>query len=84
MSDDLVGTVTRLKEQDGKDIIAYGGATLVQALIANGLLDELHLIVNPTSLGRGLPVFPEGYQRLKLEAATRFECGVAALRYAPA
>lgn len=74
--------VAALKERDGGDIIAYGGSTLVQALIAHGLADDLHLVVNPTSIGGGLPVFPtDGYQRLRLVGARRFECGMAVLHY---
>ena len=84
VASDLVETVHALKAQDGGDIIAYGGGTLVSNLIAEGLLDELHLFVNPTAIGGGMPVFPaSAYQRLRLVAATPFECGVTALHYAP-
>ncbi|NMN97257.1 dihydrofolate reductase family protein [Antrihabitans stalactiti] len=84
IASDLVATVNELKAQDGGDIIAYGGGTFVSNLIAEGLLDELHLFVNPTSIGGGMPVFPaSAYHRLRLVAATPFECGVTALHYAP-
>ncbi|WP_116953427.1 dihydrofolate reductase family protein [Jiangella endophytica] len=79
---DVADSIGRLKAQDGGEIITYGGSTLVAALIANQLVDELNLIVNPTSIGTGLPVFPrDGYQRFDLAHAQRFECGMAALRY---
>ena len=55
---DLAETVNELKAKPGGDLIAYGGGTLVSNLIAEGLLDELHLFVNPTALGAGMPVFP--------------------------
>ncbi|WP_163513051.1 dihydrofolate reductase family protein [Fodinicola acaciae] len=82
---DVVATVKELKARDGGDIITYGGATLVHALIANDLLDELHLFVNPVAIGKGLPVFPgaEAAQRFELLSAKAFECGVAELVYAP-
>ena len=82
---DLAETVTKLKAQPGGDMIAYGGSTLVTELIAKGLLDELHLFVNPTAIGAGLPVFPNdgAYQRLRLVAARPFECGVTAMHYEP-
>ncbi|MGK5739366.1 dihydrofolate reductase family protein [Micromonospora sp. URMC 103] len=82
---DLTETVTRLKDRPGGDIITYGGATLVRELIARGLLDELHLFVNPTAIGAGLPVFPTdgAYQRLRLVAARPFDCGVTALHFEP-
>ncbi|CRK59422.1 Dihydrofolate reductase [Alloactinosynnema sp. L-07] len=80
---DLAETVRRLKSQAGGDMIAYGGGTLVASLIAEGLLDELHLFVNPVAIGAGLPVFPNlgSHQRLRLIAATPFDCGITALHY---
>ncbi|MDI2125224.1 dihydrofolate reductase family protein [Yinghuangia seranimata] len=86
VAQDLVDTVTKLKEQDGGDIIAYGGGKLVQSLIAEGLVDELHLFVNPTAIGSGLPVFADtgARQRLRLVAAKHFACGIVGLQYAPA
>ncbi|MFC5286132.1 dihydrofolate reductase family protein [Actinokineospora guangxiensis] len=79
---DPAAAVAELKARPGGDLIAYGGSSLVRSLIAGGLLDELHLVVNPVSIGRGLPVFPEdGYQRLALTGATRFDCGMAVLKY---
>lgn len=83
---DLAETINRLKAEPGGDLIAYGGSTLVSGLIARGLLDELHLIVNPSSIGTGLPVFPslESRQRFDLVAAQWFECGMAALELRPA
>jgi len=81
---DLVETVNRLKAEPGGDMIAYGGSTLVSNLIANGLLDELHLFVNPTAIGAGLPVFPKGaYQRLHLAGAHPFGCEITALHFEP-
>ncbi|HEX8863651.1 MAG TPA: dihydrofolate reductase family protein [Actinomycetes bacterium] len=81
---DLAETVNRLKAEPGGDLIAYGGSTLVSDLVANGLLDELHLFVNPTAIGAGLPVFPKGaYQRLRLVGAHPFECGITALHFEP-
>jgi dihydrofolate reductase len=82
---DLAETVSQLKAQPGGDMIAYGGSTLVSNLIAKGLLDELHLFVNPTAIGAGLPVFPrlEAHQQLRLVTAQPFDCGITALHYEP-
>lgn len=82
---DLAGTVRRLKAQPGGDLIAYGGGTLVSSLITQGLLDELHLFVNPTAIGAGMPVFgdPGTYQPLRLVTARPFECGICVLHYEP-
>ncbi len=82
---DLVQIVNDLKRQPGGDMIAYGGGTLVRALIAKGLLDELHLYVNPAALGAGMPVFPrlDTYQPLRLVNAQPFDCGITALHLEP-
>jgi dihydrofolate reductase len=82
---DLAETVNRLKTQPGRDMIAYGGSTLVRDLIAKGLLDELHLFVNPAALGEGMPVFPrlDAHQQLRLVTAQSFDCGITALHLEP-
>lgn len=82
---DLVETVHRLKAEPGGDMIAYGGGELVASLIAEGLLDELHLFVNPTAIGAGIPVFPnlERPQPFELVAARPFDCGITALHLEP-
>ncbi len=82
---DLAGTVNRLKTEPGGDIITYGGSTLVSSLIAEGLVDEIHLFVNPTAIGAGMPVFAglDGYQRLQLVGARQFDCGITTLHLEP-
>jgi dihydrofolate reductase len=82
---DLTEIVNRLKAQPGGDLIAYGGSTFVTNLIAAGLLDELHLFVNPVTIGAGLPVFPalDTPQQLRLVAAKPFDCGITVLHYEP-
>jgi len=81
----LVDEITALKNQDGKDIIVYGGATFVSALIKHGLIDEFHLFINPTAIGNGMAIFkePDGKQALTLVQATAFGCGIVVLQYAP-
>ena len=46
---DIVEEVTKLKNQSGQDIIAYGGSTFVSNLIRNKLIDEYNLFVNPAA-----------------------------------
>ena len=90
-------SVRALKEGDGGTIIAYGGAQLVSGLIRAGLVDDLHLFVNPVAIGAGLPVFGTGdggtgdggaagaggYLRVETAAVTPFECGITALHLRP-
>ena len=63
-----------------------GSATLVRALLADGLVDELHLYVYPLALGQGIRLFPDGAARtpLALAGAESLSNGVAHLTYAPA
>lgn len=79
----LAEAVHRLKAQEGGDLIAYGGCEFVSALVRAGLVDELHLFVNPVALGAGRALFQDldGPSRLALDAAQAFPCGIAALRY---
>lgn len=80
---DLVDEITKLKQQDGKDIIVYGGATFVAALIKQGLIDEFHLFMNPAAIGKGLSIFKEldSKQNLTFVKATSFDCGIVVLHY---
>jgi dihydrofolate reductase len=82
---DLTETVTKLKSQPGGDMITYGGSTLVTDLVARGLVDDLHLLVNPTAIGAGLPIFADrgAHQQLRLVEARPFGCGITALHYQP-
>ncbi len=50
----LVETVNQLKRQPGQDLLVYGGATLARSLLANKLIDESYLIVNPVAIGKGM------------------------------
>jgi dihydrofolate reductase len=82
---DIVDEITKLKNQVGNDIIAYGGATFVSALISHKLIDEFHLFINPTVIGSGMTIFKEIYNKLYLTLikSTPFECGIVVLHYEP-
>jgi dihydrofolate reductase len=83
---DLSQEVDALKRQgSGTDIIVYGGAGFVSSLIAENLIDEYHLFVNPVALGKGLTIFANaGRGKLTLKKATQFACGIVVLQYEPA
>ena len=80
---DLVDEITKLKKQDGKDIIAYGGATFVSALIKHGLIDEFHLFINPAAIGNGMTIFKglDSKQNLTLKKSLASACGIVVLCY---
>jgi dihydrofolate reductase len=82
---DLAEEIGRLKREPGKDMIAYGGATLDQALSRLGLVDEYRLMVQPAALGAGLPLFRDLPAPLQLELieATTYPTGLAIHIYRP-
>jgi len=81
----LVEEITRIKNQPGKDIIAYGGATFVSELVKHNLIDEYHLFINPAAIGNGRSIFNtlDQQQNLTLVKATAFPCGIVVLNYVP-
>lgn len=82
---DLIEEVNALKQQEGKGLVAYGGASFASSLIAAGLVDEFHLFVNPVVLGKGMSIFNElnSFLNLKLVSARSFACGVLVLVCVP-
>ena len=78
--------VRSLKDEEDGDLYVSGSATLVRALIADGLVDELHLYVYPVAVGTGIRLFPDGAPRtpLALLGAEALSNGVAHLTYGPA
>lgn len=82
---DLTEEVNAIKNQPGKDIIVYGGASFDGSLIKEGLIDELHLFVNPSAIGKGMAIFNsiDDKKKYNLVKATPFECGIVVLQYKP-
>jgi dihydrofolate reductase len=77
---DPAATIWELKEQSGKDIWLWGSLTLMHALLGAGLVDEVRMLVCPTSRGKGRRIFEDRHD-LNLAEATAFNNGVALLRY---
>ena len=82
---DYIEAINALKNQEGKDIIVYGGATFDSSLVKAGLIDEYHLFINPAAIGKGMPIFHslEAKQSFKLEESTSFDCGIVVSQYHP-
>jgi dihydrofolate reductase len=81
--ENVIESVRALKAQPGKSIITDGSSQLVQALLANDLVDELHLLVYPLTLGKGKRIWPsDGYATFTLRKATPYPSGVVGLHYA--
>lgn len=81
----LAEEINRLKSKGGKDIIVYGGAGFVSALIKEGLIDEFQLFINPVAIGGGMTIFSQLYskQNMTLVKAGSYDCGMVVLIYKP-
>jgi len=69
ISGNVAEQVSKLKHETEGTILVSGSGTLVRALLADDLVDELRLMVFPTVLGRGKRLFPDGIDRLKFTLA---------------
>jgi len=82
---DVAKDVAALKNSGGGDILVYGSATLVKALLQQGLVDELRLMVHPLSVGGGLRLFDDNRElkKFRLKHSHAFDNGVLILEYQP-
>jgi dihydrofolate reductase len=83
----LIDAVTALKNEPGAGEIAMSGSvSVVRQLLAAGLIDELHLLVHPIAMRKGLRLFDEGESPipLRLISSQPFATGVMHLVYTPA
>jgi dihydrofolate reductase len=78
-------TIRSLKDEVDGDLYVSGSGTLVRAMLADGLVDELDLFVYPVTRGSGPRLFPEGAEpgSLSLAACESYENGVVYLAYRP-
>ncbi|MEU6424907.1 dihydrofolate reductase family protein [Microbispora sp. NPDC046973] len=83
---DVAEAVTKLKAEDGKDILIYGSGDLVNYLIEHDLLDELKLFLHPVVVGRGKRLFADGLdaKAWRLAGTHTFDSGAIVLDYRPA
>jgi dihydrofolate reductase len=80
--DNVIESVRALKAQPGKNILMDGSSQLLHALLADDLVDELHLTVYPLALGTGKRVLPSGvHATFGLTSATPYPTGVVGLHY---
>ncbi len=83
---DLIEAVTALKNEGDGTISMSGSVSVVRQLLAAGLLDELHLLMHPIAVRKGMRLFDEGEQPIPLTliSSQTFHTGVMNLVYAPA
>jgi dihydrofolate reductase len=84
--DQAVADIAALRGQNGGDLLVWGSASLVRTLLAEGLVDELNLMIEPIVLGGGKRIFPEdGVARpMELVGCNTAGTGVQICTYRPA
>jgi dihydrofolate reductase len=78
--------IRRLKEERDGVLYISGSGRLVRGLLAEGLVDDLHLFVYPVALGSGERLWRDGVDatRLALKSTDVYDNGVVHLDYGPA
>jgi len=84
--EDPIAEIAALRGREGGDMLIWGSASLVRTLLAEGLVDELNLLVEPIMLGGGKRIFPEdGTARpMQLAKSVIASTGVQVCTYRPA
>jgi dihydrofolate reductase len=84
-SGNLAEDIERLKREPGGLILAHGGATFVDALIRERLIDEYRLVIHPVVIGHGTGLFSALREPLRLDLieARTFPSGTAIHMYRP-
>lgn len=83
VSDHIIEEVQQLKKSPGKIIFLCGSGELSELLLHHGLIDEIRLIINPVTLGAGVPLFKNSKLNLQLLKAKVFGNGNIMLDYIP-
>jgi dihydrofolate reductase len=83
ISGDVEAEVRRIKNDPGKDIWLFGGASLTASLLNLGLVDEISLAVHPIILGGGKPLFGQMANRtsLTLIDTKTYSSGLVSMTY---
>ena len=84
--DSAMTEIGALRDRDGGDLLIWGSASLVRSLLAEGMVDELNLMIEPIVLGGGKRIFlDDGVARpLQLVSSVTSGTGVHVTRYRPA
>jgi dihydrofolate reductase len=83
IKESIEAEVKRIKNEPGKNIWLFGGASLTTSLLNLHLIDEIRLAVHPIILGGGKPLFSNIKNRipLTLYEAKTYSSGLVALTY---
>jgi dihydrofolate reductase len=83
LGEDVVASLTRLKSEDGPDLLVQGSSDLVQTLWAYKLVDEVRVMIFPLVLGHGKRLFGDVAFGLKLAKSQSYPSGVIVATYLP-
>jgi len=80
---DIKAQVLLIKNEPGKDIWLFGGASLTTSLLNLGLVDEIIMAIHPIILGRGKPLFGDIHNRVGLTLIKNkvYTTGLVSLAY---
>jgi dihydrofolate reductase len=83
IKEDVKTKVEKIKNENGKDIWLFGGASLTTSLMNLGFVDEISLAVHPVLLGAGKPLFNNIKDRIKLTLVNTktYSTGLVSLTY---
>lgn len=83
LRDNLPAAINKLKEQNGKTMLIFGSPSTVHALLTWQVIDEIWLIVHPVIFGRGIPLFTdrENTIKLNLNKTKQLSNGIIAINY---
>jgi dihydrofolate reductase len=80
--DNVPEAIRTLKAQPGRNIATDGSSELVRLLLTHDLVDELHLLLYPLTLGRGKRIWADdAHLGFMLRSATPYPTGVVGLDY---
>lgn len=83
ITENIIETISELRNHEGKDIWLVGGSELISMLLAADLIDEMRIAYIPVVLGKGISLFPEQRKesQWKLSASKSYENGVLLVFY---
>ena len=67
ITENIIETISELRNQEGKNIWIVGGGKLTSMLLAVDLIDEIRITYIPVILGNGIPLFPDHPKESKWE-----------------
>lgn len=83
---DVAEEIKKLKEKDGPDLFVWGSGNLIQTLLKHDLIDKMHILTYPVTIGSGKKLFAKGTkpQAFKVTDSAISSTGVIIATYEPA